>query len=93
MVVGVETGDVVAAAVVVSVAVAAGGMDMLAGATVCAIQADTKRAIATTTNKVFFITELLTIKKTTGGGLLPSPVAYFKNFRVTLRAFRSHQCS
>lgn len=55
--VGVETGVVVA--VVVSVLVEAGGMDMLAGATVCAIQADTKRAIATTTNKVFFITELL----------------------------------
>jgi hypothetical protein len=64
--VSVKTG--VDAAVAVCVEEGRGGF---AGGAVCTAQAERKTA---NTNKVFFITKLLPIKKTTGDGLLPPPV-------------------
>jgi hypothetical protein len=65
--VGVKTGVDVAVAVCVEE-----GRGGFAEGAVGAAQAERKTA---STNKVFFITELLPIKKTTGGGLLPPPAS------------------
>ena len=60
--------------VFVELGIMVGRMGTFAGAAACEAQAQAKREIVIKTNKVFFIVELHTFKKTEGGVLLRPPL-------------------